>query len=287
LPDPSEAALSIDQLLHWARQELKQVNIASASLDARLLLQHGLGCTHADLIANGDCATTAEQATKFRELVNRRKTFEPVSKITGQREFYGQNFRVSRAVLDPRPDTETVIDVCLAHFPADRSFRFADLGTGSGAIGITLACERKHANGVCADISTEALVVAKLNVDAHGLQDRILLCQSNWFQNIEGPFDLIVSNPPYIQETLIAALAPDVRDHDPFLALSGGRDGLECYREIAAGASTHMMPHGSVVIETGIGQQRQIEAIFANHDFKLSESRPDLAGRIRALLFTK
>jgi release factor glutamine methyltransferase len=280
---PNDTAAS---LLAAARRELEHAGMETSALDARLLLQHATGLDHATLIADPTQAITAAQSEAFRNLVALRLQQQPVSKILGYREFYGRRFAVTRDVLDPRPDTETLIDLCLSQYPAAAAFNFIDLGSGSGAIGITIACERPLAKGLGIDHSEAALAVTRANATALGISARLDMKKSDWFSAVTGAFDLIISNPPYITSADIAGLSPDVRIHDPLMALDGGADGLACYRAIAAGARSHMARNARIIVEIGAGQAPDVSAIFARHGLVLHKEKPDLAGHTRALMFS-
>ncbi len=273
-------------LLAEARQRLEQAGISTGALDARLLLQHATGLDHAALIADPEHPVTSAQSLVFRNLLALRLNHQPVSKILGYREFYGRSFAVTCDVLDPRPDTEALIELCLSQFSPSADFSFIDLGCGSGAIGITIACERPHARGLCIDQSETALAVTRANAKALGVGNRLNMQKSDWFTSVSGTFDLIVSNPPYISSADIAGLAPDVRNHDPHEALDGGSDGLACYRAIAAGAGRHMAEKAGIIVEIGAGQAADITAIFARHGLVLRQQQADLAGHARALMFS-
>jgi release factor glutamine methyltransferase len=218
-------------------------------------------------------------------MVARRAAHEPVSRILGEREFYGRMFKVTPAVLDPRPDTETLIGEALKHMKPDA--RLLDLGTGSGVIIVTLLAEFSEATGVATDISAEALAVAKGNAGRLGVAGRLQWVHCNWFEAVTGAFDLIVSNPPYVSLPEIIGLPAEVRGFDPLKALDGGPDGREAYRRIAAGADAHLAQGGHILVEIGAGQKRAVEAIFAACGFGLKSSKSDLAGHIRCLAFTR
>jgi release factor glutamine methyltransferase len=277
---------TIASLLRHARQSLEQAGVSSATLDSRLLLQDATGLNHASIIATSDMPVTPHQKNVFQSHIALRLTHQPVSKILGHREFFGRRFAVNGDVLDPRPDTETIVELCLAHLAPDQDFSFIDLGSGSGAIGITLACERPRSRGTCTDISDAALAVTRQNAIALGVGDRLTTLHSNWLTNVTGRFDLIVSNPPYIAHDGIPNLEPDVRDHDPHLALDGGHDGLDCYRAIAATSAPNLAPQGMIVIEIGAGQAIHITEIFRKQGFRLTDQKRDLGGHVRPLMFS-
>ncbi len=277
---------TLASLLTEARRRLEKVGIPAAALDARLLLQDATGLAHANLVASPDLVVTDQQQQVFQAHIAKRLAFLPVSKILGHREFYGRRFTVTRDVLDPRPDTETIIGLCLAHCAPDKTFNFIDLGSGSGAIGITLACERPRSLGICVDVSDAALAITTQNAASLGVSNRVTALHSDWFSKVQGQFDLIVSNPPYITSAAIQTLSPDVRDHDPHLALDGGGDGLECYKTIAGTGSLHLAPGGHIVVEIGAGQAPDVIEIFEDQGFRLADQRSDLGGLPRALMFS-
>ena len=278
--------LTVKALLQEARILLNQVDVETPSLDARLLLQGASGLSQADMIASPDQTITPEITGLFRTLIKRRAAHEPVSRILGRREFYGRNFRVTPYVLDPRADTETLIDMALEKLPVESSARILDLGTGSGIIALTLLAERQKAHAVAVDISEKALAIAHINGQELAVVDRCDFLLGKWFAPVAGSFDLVISNPPYIESAIIPSLDTDVKDHDPHLALDGGPDGLQAYRDIAQGASPHLAPQGFVMVEIGAGQASDVTGIFENAGLALESSRQDLSGHIRCLGFT-
>jgi release factor glutamine methyltransferase len=275
----------LDHVLAAAKAQLIAADVPTPALDGRLLLEQVLGLSHAELITAPDRQLTDDQGDRFETLLARRLGGEPVSRILGEREFYGRSFKTSPDVLDPRPDTETLIDLCLEHLAPDQHQTILDLGTGSGILALTLLAERPHKRALAVDVSAAALVIARSNAAQWNLSRRVAFLESSWFQNVAGVFDLMVSNPPYIPSAVIPGLEIEVRDHDPHLALDGGGDGLDAYRAIAAGASPHLTPHGVVALEIGAGQARGVEAVFQAQGFTLSGQKTDLGGHIRALLF--
>jgi release factor glutamine methyltransferase len=272
-------------MLSEAKRQLEEQGIANPALDVRLLLQHVAGLTHADLVANPERQLSAAEAEAFRHMLDRRLRHEPVSRILGEREFFGRMFAIDESVLDPRPDTETLIEAALQAMPP--SCRILDLGTGSGAIIITLLAERPDATGVAVDRSATAVATARRNAEKHGVLDRLQLIEGDWFQSVTGRFGLLVSNPPYIAAPDIKNLAPEVRDYDPHLALDGGHDGLDAYRAIAEGSEAHLECDARLLVEIGAGQEQAVIAIFRQSGLVYRQSRPDLGGHIRCLAFTK
>ncbi|HEY1096026.1 MAG TPA: peptide chain release factor N(5)-glutamine methyltransferase, partial [Alphaproteobacteria bacterium] len=229
--------MDIDTALKNATEQFQSVDPATAGMDARILMQHVLHYDLAQLMLYRKQDLTADQLSLWQDYVAQRLAHKPVAKITGEKEFYGVAFKTSEATLDPRPDSETLIEQVQKFYPlTETDLRILDLGTGTGCLLLTLLRLYPHATGIGADISLEALQVAQDNAYLHRLLERSELIQSNWFDKISGTFDLIISNPPYIDHTALAQLSRSVKDYDPMLALDGGPDGLEPYRIITAQA---------------------------------------------------
>lgn len=279
-------AETVAALLQEARKALFDADIEMSALDARLLLQAASGLSHEAAIAEPDHRLTTEQILNFRNFVNRRLAHEPVSRILGQREFFGRSFQVTKAVLDPRADTEALIELTLELID-DRFVEVLDIGTGSGAIIVTLLAERPQLTATAVDLSQDSLQVAEQNALANDVSGRIKFHQGSWFEGLKQKFDLIVSNPPYIPHGDIANLEIDVREHDPHMALDGGQDGLVAYRAIASGAPAHLNSRGLIIVEIGAGQGEDVKAIFASHGFQLLKQKYDLGGHLRALAFER
>jgi release factor glutamine methyltransferase len=278
---------TLRELLKRASEHLATRRTETAALDARLLLQAASGLRHEEIVAEPDLVLPTDTAVRFWSLIERRRTFEPVSRILGNREFYGRSFRVTPDVLDPRADTETLIGAALALAKGKGPLRVLDLGTGSGAIVVTLLAELQGITAVASDLSAAALQVAKGNAKALGVAERVSFVQANWFDRVDGRFDLIVSNPPYIALGDIAGLAVDVREFDPPKALDGGPDGLEAYRRIAGGAGSHLSPKGHIILEIGEGQENAVNNLFTGQGFVRESRHFDLAGHIRCLAFNR
>lgn len=248
-------------------------------LDARLLLEHVAGCTHAELIARPEQALTAEQAARLEELIERRATGEPLAYLTGSAGFYGLDFAVSPAVLIPRPDTEALVEIAREKAASLAAPRIADLGTGSGIVAIALAHCCPAAQLTAIDISPAALAVASSNALRHRVGVRFLL--GDWFSAVAGErFNIIVSNPPYV-----AAGDPHLLQnglpYEPGHALSdgvAGGDGLACIRRIVAGAGMYLLPRGWLLLEHGYDQAARVRELFASHGFVDIASRQDLGG---------
>ncbi len=272
---------TIASLLRDGRRHL--ADYSTAALDARLLLQHVLRLDHAALVAGDRDTVPPDAAHGYRALLARRGAGEPVSRILGVRNFFGRDFAVSPEVLDPRADTETLVDAAL---PLLGRSRILDLGAGSGAIIVTLLAERPEATGVAVDISPGALAITAENARRHGVMSRLSLLQGSWFSPVEGRFDVIVSNPPYIPAGDIGGLEREVRDFDPHLALAGGADGLDAYRDLAADAAGFLTRSGAILLEIGAGQAAAITALFEGAGWQPAGQFHDLGGHVRVLKFT-
>lgn len=269
---------SIGPALRAAVPVLKGAGIDGAARDARVLMAHVLCVAPTRLMLLEGDALTADQTARFRALIARRAAREPVSHLIGKRAFYGRDFIVTPKVLDPRPETETLIAAAL-----DVPFtRVLDLGTGSGCIAVTLLAERAGTHGVATDISDSALSVAKRNAQVHGVADRLTLTRSDWFDTVAGRFDLIVSNPPYIAAEEMPDLAPELT-HEPHMALSDGADGLSAYRAICRGLTQHMAPGARVMVEIGWTQGQAVSSLFKAAGLARVEILPDLDGRDRVV----
>ncbi|WP_170363314.1 peptide chain release factor N(5)-glutamine methyltransferase [Ruegeria arenilitoris] len=273
------AALTAAQAMVAATARLRAAGVDDPARDARVLLAHAarIEASRVTLIAPEELSP--EIAERYEQLVSLRAIRVPVSHLLGEREFYGRRFRVSRDVLDPRPETEALIEAALSQ-PFDRVL---DLGVGSGCILITLLAERSSATGLGVDLSEAACLQASANAVAHGVQDRAEIQRSDWFGNIGGHFELIVSNPPYIALDEMDGLSPEVREHEPRLALTDEADGLDAYRRIAAGAPDHLVPGGRLLVEIGPTQAQAVGALFDAAGLADIRVVPDLDGRDRVV----
>lgn len=261
--------------------------IESPELDSRILIGYALGLDHAGLTSAATRVLSEQEIERINAFAERRLRREPVARIIGRKEFWSLPLKVSAATLVPRPETETVVEAALGTIGDRRQpLRIADLGTGTGAILLALASELPNATGVGTDIDAAALATARENACDAGLQNRCAFILSDFGAALAGSFDLIVSNPPYIANSEISALAPEVRDFDPKAALDGGTDGLDCYRRIAADSPRLLKSSGRLVVEIGAGQAAAVTSIFeaAGLD-RAAPPRPDLAGTPRALVF--
>jgi len=279
--------ISAKEALREGVARLQRAHIESASLDARLLLEHVLGTTREHLLFTFDAPLSETQDTAYRELIAKREKRQPVAQLTGKREFWGMNFKVSGATLDPRPDSETLIEALVARCDREAKLRILDLGTGTGCLLLALLKEFPHATGVGVDISEEALCVARENAVHNELQGRCEFKTSDWFKNIEGSFDIIVSNPPYIETAAISGLTPEVAKFEPRLALDGGADGLDCYRAIVAQLPQKLAPEGTAALEIGFGQLMAMEELIASHGLLIAGVKRDLNNIPRCILMTR
>jgi release factor glutamine methyltransferase len=266
---------------------LRQQRFDTPDLDARVLVAHALGLDHAGLIREGERALASGEVDAVAAFAARRLKREPVARIVGMKEFWSLPLSVNAATLVPRPETETVVEAALAAIDSgggrERPLRLLDIGTGSGALLLALLAELPHALGIGTDVSTEALRVARANAVRLGLASRIHLVVCDIAAALRGPFDLVVSNPPYVARSTIALLAPGVRDYEPHVALDGGADGLDAYRAIAAQAPPIMTPHGNLTLELGVGQSAAVAAILAERGLAVTALTRDISGNIRAL----
>lgn len=267
-----------------AAARLKAGRIDSPSIDARLLLEVAAGCSRTDILTDPYRAVTPDQQALLDAHVERRLRREPVSRILGRKGFWKIMLNVTPDVLSPRPDTEAILDVVLLAYPPNKAFEMIDLGTGSGAILLAVLAERFGARGVGTDISFEALAVAKENATNLELDNRATFLRTEWAAGFgDDSFDVVVSNPPYIPSGDIPGLDPEVRDHDPHLALDGGPDGLQAYRELAPEIRRILKPDGLFAVEIGWDQGPQVKALFEAAGFADVIVVKDLSDRDRVV----
>jgi release factor glutamine methyltransferase len=281
--------MKLADLLVEARSALASAGIQDAALDARLLVEHFSSTTPTDAITRPDLLVSEDTVAATRAAITRRVAGESVHRILGFRHFYGLKLFLSPETLEPRSDTETVVDAVL---PALRQLaatkgacRILDLGTGTGAIALALLAEVPAAMAVGVDISPGALATATRNAAENGLSGRFEAVISDWFEKISGRYDVIVSNPPYIASNELETLQSEVRDHDPARALDGGPDGLDAYRNIAANVHRYLEPGGVVAVEIGNTQKHDVGLLFESSGMHAVDARKDLAGHDRVLVF--
>jgi release factor glutamine methyltransferase len=277
---------TVKHLLDHTQSQLIARGIPNPRLDARILLAHVLQTSHSHLLAYPEQLLNDEQVQQFRALLQRRLAFEPVSRIIGRREFWGLEFNLSPDTLDPRPDSEILVETVLKEID-DRTLPLSllDLGTGSGCLLLALLHELPQATGRGIDISGGAIKTAQQNAQALNLEQRVQLIQQDWTTGITGQYDWIISNPPYIPSSAIASLAADVRLYDPLQALDGGQDGLRCYQFFAAYLKPLLKLKGKVALEIGQGQEQAVEHLFTDAGFQCLRWMADLSGITRCGLF--
>lgn len=267
-----------------AAATLKAGRIDSPSIDARLLLEVAAGCSRTDILTDPYRVVTGAQQATLDGYVERRLRREPVSRILGRKGFWKIMLNVTPDVLSPRPDTEAILDVVLLALPPHKAFEMIDLGTGSGAILLAALAERAGARGVGTDISSEALAVAKENAANLDLDSRATFLRTEWAAGFaDHSFDVVVSNPPYIPSGDIPGLDPEVRDHDPHLALDGGPDGLQAYRELAPEVRRILKTGGLFAVEIGWDQGPQVKTLFEAAGFDNVIVVKDLSDRDRVV----
>ncbi|EJF81349.1 Release factor glutamine methyltransferase [Candidatus Bartonella washoeensis] len=281
---------SLNNIIRKTQEKLRTQGISEANLDAKILVEWITDTNPSDRICQPDMRLSSEQIMQLEKAVQRRISGEPVYRIIGTREFYGISFTLSEDTLEPRPDTETLVDLVLPlltkHVENSRKTTLLDMGTGSGAIAISILKHIPQSYAVAVDISEDALKTATKNAQNAKVVHRFTPLLSDWFHSVTGRFDLIISNPPYIPETDIKKLAKEVRLHDPLRALNGGKDGLDFYRKLAHEAKNYLKTKGSVAVEIGFFQEKEVCNLFEKNGFQCLEMRRDLSGIPRALLFT-
>lgn len=246
-----------------AKDRLKDAGIDQPSIDARLMLEVAAGVTRTEIVTDPYRELTAEQQAMLEDFLARRARREPVSHIIGRKGFWKILLQVNKNVLTPRPETEVIVDEVLKAFPENMPFSMLDLGVGSGTILLAVLAERPAAKGLGVDASDEALAVARDNAANLDLNNRAALMHGDWTAGLgDASFDLVVSNPPYIPSAVIETLEPEVRDHEPRLALDGGADGLEAYRLLAPEILRVLKPGGMFAVEIGYDQSKAVEALF-------------------------
>jgi release factor glutamine methyltransferase len=281
---------TLAETLAAARRRLCEAGIADGAQDARLLIAGLLKLSSTAFVTDGGRLLDASERTMIEDALARRAAREPVHRILGHRAFSRLDLMLSPETLEPRPDTEVLVDALVPHalrMVAGGGCRILDLGTGTGAICLALLDLVPGATGIGADLSAGALETARRNADINGVAGRFETVESDWFAAVTGAFDIIVSNPPYIVRSVVGTLDEDVRLHDPILALDGGDDGLDAYRAIAAGADAHLRENGLVAYEIGYDQKDQVTAIMREQGFVRIEAVQDLGGNDRVLVFTR
>ncbi|MDW8361344.1 MAG: peptide chain release factor N(5)-glutamine methyltransferase [Myxococcales bacterium] len=276
MPDP----WTIRRVLSWMTADLRARGIETARLDSELLVAHALGANRLALYLDLDRPLTPDELASIRSLHLRRRAREPVAYIVGRREFWNRDFEVGPAVLVPRPETELLVERALAIVPADSAATVLELCTGSGCVAVSLALERPSLRVVATDVSAAALEVALRNASRHRVSGRVELRRGDlWDAVLENErFALVVANPPYVAEEDIGSLAPEIRDHEPRAAVSGGPGGLQVIERIAQGARAHLEPGGRLLLEVGAGQAERVERLLTAEGLVPSGRHRDLSG---------
>ena len=272
-------------ILKQTRHRFAAAGLATPDLDTRILVRHYLSLSDADLIT-GQGSATPEKLDLLEKAVIRRLSGEPVSRILGYREFWGMNFKITPDTLDPRPDTERLVEMAVESMRNSPPRQILDLGTGTGCILLALLKEFPDARGTGVDINPGAVDVSRENMENNGLSGRAAFLQGNWTESLLDSvesYDLIVSNPPYIPLGDIESLAPEVRNHDPILALSGGGDGLDAYKIVVREIKKILSPAGRAFLEIGQNQHDDVQRLVEESGLRVIRIEPDLSGILRVL----
>lgn len=280
---------SVAERLAAARRRLEAAGLdpADAALDAEVLARHALGWDRATLLTRSRENEPAEFAAAYAPLIERRVAREPVAQIVGVREFWERDFEVTPDVLVPRPETEIIVEEALL-FARKRACRHViDVGTGSGCLAVTLACELPDVRVTATDASHAALTVARRNARRHGVENRVMFVRSDVLQGIDVTADLIVSNPPYVADAEAATMQPEVVRYEPHQALFGGPTGLEVIRRLFQQAPARLAPGGRLVVEFGFGQSERVEALALESGWRIERIREDLQGIPRTMVLRR
>ena len=259
--------------------------IETSSLDSRIILKEIFCLNEKQLILNSQLIVSKKKINEVDKILARRKSGEPISKIFGKRDFYKSTFLISEDVLDPRPETELIIEIA-NNFILDKGYKnFIDLGTGSGCIILSILKDNKSLRAIGIDISNKAINIAQKNCSNLNLEKQATFLVSNWLSKVSGSYDLIISNPPYIPSKDVDALSANVKNYDPLISLDGGEDGLKCYRQIAEDINRVIGKNGRVVLEIGYNQAEDVIKIFESKDFIFLDKYIDINGLDRILTF--
>ncbi len=276
--------LSLLETIASAQKRLAQASVDNPALDARLLISHALGLDRASLLTQEQRALTQNEETTIEALISRRAGREPVGRILGQREFWGLPFGLNESTLEPRPDSETLVEAALEVLPQNKPLRLLDLGTGTGCLLLSLLHELPHATGLGIDIAPRAVKQAKTNAAQLGLEDRATFRVGDWLEGVQEKFDLIISNPPYIPTSDINKLDPEVQLFDPKKALDGGEDGLDSYRTLIPLIPSFLRPSGVALFEAGISQAPIVGNLLKKNEFKNVKIIRDLGNIERCVI---
>ena len=276
-------------LIKFSTQLLKEVDIERPRYEASLLMSNILKKQIYEILTNPKINIKENERRIFLKKIYQRYLKKPISRIFGKREFYSRNFFINKYVLDPRPESEMIVDLVKSMYSKinNNLINILDLGTGSGCLIVSILKEinNKKINATASDKSLKALDIARKNIYKYNLSNRVKLIQSNWFSKINEKFDIIFSNPPYVESKTIKELDPSVRDYDPLLSLNGGRKGLDSYKIIANQAKKHLKNSGYLIFEIGINQMSSVCSIFKKKGFQLFIEKKDLSNRTRTIVF--
>jgi len=272
------------------RQEIitrfKDEGIDNPTLDSAIIMEKAIGLNRIELVIEGERVLTPSQNRYVTRLVDRRLKREPIARIDRKKEFWGMNFNLNKDTLVPRPDSETIIEAILENYENKKEeLKILDLGTGSGCLLLSTLKEFKNANGIGVDISSGALRKARENAQLLHLRERSTFIKSNWFDNVDGEFDIIISNPPYVRKD--EKLSREVREYDPSRALFAENEGLKCYEDIANNVFNHLKPGGKLFLEIGVGQKTKVSCFMKKAGLRYLGDKKDLKGKIRCLIFIK
>jgi release factor glutamine methyltransferase len=272
---------TIREVLNWTRGYFEDAGIVQPRLEAEILLAHALDVDRLHLYMAPDKPLSTDERSRYRSVVKERHSGTPLQHVIGEVNFYGLRFRVDREALIPRNETEELLDQVIKRAPRDRDIRCLDLGTGTGVIAVCMARYLPKAQVTAVDISPAALQMARENAALNEVTERIEFVESNWFAHVEGEFDFIASNPPYIRSDELADLPVEVRVHEPSVALDGGADGLDKVREIAEGLRAHLRPDGVVLMEIGHRQGDRVKQLFESIELVDVSVERDMADKDR------
>jgi release factor glutamine methyltransferase len=281
---------SLFSIIHSVRQFLSDADISSAQLESFMIISYFCNLSREEIILRSrEIYLDQKDIDKINIALQRRIKGEPISYIIGKREFYSLDFKVNSDVLDPRPDSEILIEEIIKLIPNfDNSIEILELGVGSGCLILTILNNISNATGIAIDINPKSIAIAKENAKNLNLEDRINFIHSDWFSNLSSQkFDIIISNPPYIKKNDIANLQKEVKDSEPIIALDGGDDGLDCYRKIADDISNFLKDNAFLILEIGQNMEDDIIDIFKENGLKFIKYAKDLNAIIRCLIFTK
>lgn len=280
-----ESSHKLKDIQAWAVERLRESGIEGAARDVRILLQEASGLDNVSFLASGNSNLASTQIDRFEQMILQRMSGQPVHRILGYREFYGLQFKLGPESLEPRPETELLVDLVLEYCSVGERVTFADIGIGSGAIAVSVLANLPHAHAIGTDLAEGTLKTASLNAMKHGVNERLALQKANCLEGVNGQFDFIVSNPPYIPTGEIKGLQREVKDHDPLAALDGGVDGLDVFRRILGQCGKRLLPGGKLFLETGHGQHRKICEMASQFGWGLVSTHLDLDGLERIVVF--